>query len=107
MLLVRFMRVAGNAPDPATELFAWATLIVAVAVVFLVAACLIAVPSIPARRRIRLLCLMQGGERGGFGRGCCGCNYDAARAVDLSADATAPMICQFDCVVSPENHDKP
>lgn len=48
MLLVRFIRVAGNAPDTTTERFARVTLTVAVAVAFLVAACLVAVPTVPS-----------------------------------------------------------
>ena len=48
MLLVRFIRVAGNAPDPPTERFARVTLTVAVAVALLVAACLLAVPTVPS-----------------------------------------------------------
>uniref|UniRef100_A0A0E0L913 Uncharacterized protein n=1 Tax=Oryza punctata TaxID=4537 RepID=A0A0E0L913_ORYPU len=46
MLLVRFIRVAGSAPDRATERFARVTLTVAVAAIFLVAVCLVAAPSL-------------------------------------------------------------
>uniref|UniRef100_A0A0E0A6D7 Uncharacterized protein n=1 Tax=Oryza glumipatula TaxID=40148 RepID=A0A0E0A6D7_9ORYZ len=50
MLLVRFIRVAGDAPDRATERFARVTLTVAFAAIFLVAGCLLAAPaaSVPA-----------------------------------------------------------
>ncbi|XP_015694015.1 uncharacterized protein LOC102709373 [Oryza brachyantha] len=44
MLLVRYIRVAGNAPDPFTRLFARVTLTVAAAAIFLVAVWLVAVP---------------------------------------------------------------
>lgn len=53
MLLARYFRVARNAagaapPAPATERFALVTLTVALAVVLLVTACLVVLPSIPA-----------------------------------------------------------
>ncbi|KAL6606822.1 hypothetical protein ACP70R_042475 [Stipagrostis hirtigluma subsp. patula] len=60
MLLVRYLRVAGNAA-PATERFARMTLAVALAVVLFVTACLLAAPAIPARR---------GGEAAGAARFC-------------------------------------